>query len=350
MLISIIVPVFNVYEYIDKCVHSILSQTYDDFELILVNDGSFDGSESKCRNWERIDNRIKVINQDNKGVSAARNAGITLAKGIYITFVDADDYLEKNFLYCMTRHIDLNNPKDIIICGYNYVRGEKKQQQSFFANSQMIERNQKKQLIRMSLGIEKSSRIGKRTTTNIGGPCMKLIRREFLEFYSIRFVDGLVRMQDTVFCIECFSHFNSGEYINEYLYNYVFRENSAVNKYYSNFEYISKQILYEITRVLDSNSLTDLDQEELVAIETVKLLYETIRLQYAHRDCKLKILEKRKEIKRICGCPIFNRAIRGIFAYKHAGFMMLFFCILLRLRLFVLAYLGVKFKDWMRGV
>lgn len=94
MKFSIIVPIYNVEEYIDKCVSSLLNQTYKNIEIILVDDGSPDGCPEKCDQYALQDNRIKVIHKKNGGLSDARNAGLRIAKGDYIIFVDADDYIE----------------------------------------------------------------------------------------------------------------------------------------------------------------------------------------------------------------------------------------------------------------
>ena len=92
-LISIIVPVYNVEKYLNRCVDSILAQTYDNLEIILVDDGSLDESPSICDQYEKLDKRIKVIHKENGGLSSARNAGLDIATGRYIGFVDSDDYI-----------------------------------------------------------------------------------------------------------------------------------------------------------------------------------------------------------------------------------------------------------------
>lgn len=97
-LISVIVPVYNVALYLRRCIESILRQTYSNFELILINDGSSDGSEEICNTYQSKDKRITVINQANQGVSSARNRGLQIARGQYICFVDSDDYIDKNYL------------------------------------------------------------------------------------------------------------------------------------------------------------------------------------------------------------------------------------------------------------
>ena len=97
-LISIIVPIYNAEIYLDKCIKSILNQSYDNFELILVNDGSADNSANIVKKYMENDKRIIYLNQKQSGVSAARNNGINNAHGDFITFIDADDMIEKDYL------------------------------------------------------------------------------------------------------------------------------------------------------------------------------------------------------------------------------------------------------------
>ena len=93
--VSIIVPFYNAEKFLDKCINSVLKQTYDNYELILVNDGSTDGSQKICEKYcNTSENKIRYIYQNNAGVSSARNKGIDSAKGEFITFVDADDHID----------------------------------------------------------------------------------------------------------------------------------------------------------------------------------------------------------------------------------------------------------------
>lgn len=98
MLISIIIPIYNAAQYLEKCIKSILNQVNANFELILINDGSTDNSLSICEKYAKIDKRIQIFNQINQGVSSARNLGIQHSKGEWITFIDADDYIEQNYI------------------------------------------------------------------------------------------------------------------------------------------------------------------------------------------------------------------------------------------------------------
>ncbi len=95
--ISVVVPCFNVENYIDKCLDSIVGQSYKNLEILLVDDGSSDSTGRKCDEWALRDKRIRVIHQENCGLSCARNKGIINATGSYISFIDSDDYLDKDF-------------------------------------------------------------------------------------------------------------------------------------------------------------------------------------------------------------------------------------------------------------
>ena len=97
-MISVIVPVYNVEKYLDKCIQSILNQTYRNFELILVDDGSTDNSGKMCDEYSKKDKRIKVIHKENGGLSDARNCGTNVAKGTHVTYIDSDDYVSEYYL------------------------------------------------------------------------------------------------------------------------------------------------------------------------------------------------------------------------------------------------------------
>lgn len=116
-LISVIVPVYNVEKYLPKCMESILNQTYKNFEIILVDDGSADKSLDVCYSYAKKDNRVKVFSQQNGGPSKARNTGLKNALGKYVAFVDSDDWLEQNYLEYLHDAITENNC-DMAICNY----------------------------------------------------------------------------------------------------------------------------------------------------------------------------------------------------------------------------------------
>lgn len=123
-LISIIVPVYNVKDYLEKCLQSICVQTYKNLEIILIDDGSSDGSGELCDLFAQRDGRIKVIHQTNAGQSAARNRGLAVAQGEFLGFVDSDDWIEPD-MYEFLYHLLKENGADISICSHYRDKGKK---------------------------------------------------------------------------------------------------------------------------------------------------------------------------------------------------------------------------------
>ena len=114
--LSVIVPVYNTEKYLRECVDSILAQTFEDFELILVNDGSTDGSGAICEEYAAKDPRIQVIHQKNGGITVARKSGVRVAQGEYVTFVDSDDWIERE-MYATMLDFGKEAAPDVVICG-----------------------------------------------------------------------------------------------------------------------------------------------------------------------------------------------------------------------------------------
>ncbi len=170
--ISVIVPIFNTAEYLQKCICSIQNQSYRNLEIVLINDGSTDNSLDICNKFAENDKRIIIIDKENGGVSYARNAGLDTASGDYIGFVDSDDYISPD-MYKQLIEVSLDNDADIVECGYNINNEECKTIISFPFKNEVINGNYE---------CSKSFFIG-RNSVNIN--CNKLYRRRI--FDDIRF-------------------------------------------------------------------------------------------------------------------------------------------------------------------
>lgn len=138
-LVSIIVPIYNSELYLEKCIYSLINQSYKNIEIILVNDGSSDRSLSLCRKYQKIDNRIIVIDKENSGVSDTRNVGINMAHGIYILFVDSDDYLG---IDSIRKLVEINNDDTLVSLGHYIVSDnslkENKYSKSIYTSDEII--------------------------------------------------------------------------------------------------------------------------------------------------------------------------------------------------------------------
>lgn len=134
-LISVIVPVYNMECYLEKSLETIVNQSYHNLQIILVNDGSTDGSLAICQKYAKIDNRIQIISQRNKGVAAARNTGLAAVRGNYIGYIDPDDFAEPNMIMDLYRALTTSGA-DISVCGYEMF-GENGRRRFFSSNREV---------------------------------------------------------------------------------------------------------------------------------------------------------------------------------------------------------------------
>lgn len=185
--ISVIIPVYNASSFISKCIKSVLNQTYNDFELILINDGSTDNTLNICNTFAKNDSRIIIISKKNEGVSIARNIGIDNSSGDYITFIDADDYIEKFHL----ENLIVNSDSDFVFTGYkNY--GKSKCDFQITRNYRQDSKTFVKDLL-----VEYDERSD--TSCGLQYPWAKLYKNSIIQQYHLRFPVGMKYGEDTCF-------------------------------------------------------------------------------------------------------------------------------------------------------
>ncbi len=206
-MISVIVPVYNSQKYLDRCIKSILNQTYRDFELLLIDDGSTDSSGLICDKYAKSDSRVSVIHKVNGGVSKARNIGIDNATGDYVTFVDSDDYIsETMFSDLMACFADT---ADMVVGSLKMVSemGETEylMEDSLISTKALLEDYLSGTFPRICLN----------------GPCVKLFRKDIIDKHHIRFDCNMRLGEDTVFVTEYLSHCKKIWTTNKVLYFYM---------------------------------------------------------------------------------------------------------------------------------
>src|SRR5699024_8503264 len=220
--ISIIVPVYNKEKYLDQSLKSILNQSFDNLEIILINDGSTDNSLEICKTFEKKDNRVKVISQINQGVSVAGNTGIDNASGKYIGFVDPDDWIEKDmFLKMYKKYEETNSP----VCISNYFQETKedviKRELSTTADV-LINKEIYNQILIKLIGPQSINE-----STIMSSVWRLLIKKELIVDNSIIFPQKINRMQDLAFSLEVFIHTEKVCVVKDCLYHYKVHDDSA---------------------------------------------------------------------------------------------------------------------------
>lgn len=221
MMLSIIVPVYNTGQYLNRCLDSILNQTFEDFELLLIDDGSQDFSSVLCDQYAQIDKRIKVFHKDNEGVSAARNDGISMAQGKYIGFVDSDDYIDLTMYEQMIEKIQ-EDSSDVCIVSHNVVSREIQFKEIPFDKDIITDYAIKASYIPLLIGRYSDKEL-------LGSCCRCLYKADILK--TIFFDLKIKLLEDTLFNIDVAFKAKKISIINKGLYNYCVNETSATNHY-----------------------------------------------------------------------------------------------------------------------
>lgn len=297
--ISIIVPVYKAEEYLPRCIESILSQDFTDFEVLLIDDGSPDNSGKICDEYAVKDNRIRVFHKKNGGVSSARNLGLDNARGEWISFIDADDYLSPDFF-------DLGDDCNCDViqksCIVVYEGSDKTEQRTIPKNDFKT----KDELYRFFV------------TRRIGALWDKFIRREVI---GEKRLDTNVHIgEDSLFFMSLLSNINRYKFNNKGFYYYIVRKNSAMDQINKNAIERTQIMINNIQNIINTlknkeeeylrdsiiyhsyiNTLYDyrkyLDQDSLKIVKRYFKEMSLSKLKYVDNNIKIKLFVKRILIK-----------------------------------------------------
>ena len=209
--ISIIIPVYNSELYLNACIDSILGQTYQNFEIILVDDGSTDRSPCLCDQYAEQDERVRVIHQDNQGVSAARNNGLNLATGDLVSFIDSDDTLDEDMYELLVKLFE-EKRADITHCGYKHIVGDEIR---LVHDTHEVIVQQRDEALRCLVGGQLFA----------GGLWNKLYKRTLIE--DLKFRVDLKNNEDILFNFELFCKAKTSVFADYAKYNYIAHKNSS---------------------------------------------------------------------------------------------------------------------------
>ena len=215
--LSVIMPIFNAEQFLADTIDSILKQDFEDFELLLIDDGSKDNSKKICEEYEKKDKRVKVLKKQNEGVSKTRNLGIEKAEGEFLYFVDADDYVKDNMFSVLMKNIQIYNA-DISMCGYQIIE-DKSTIEYYGTKKQYLYNNN--EAIKIFL---KEEQFGVALWN-------KIFRKTIIE--NLRFDEKLRINEDKWFLFNVILNANNVIYKDEILYSYIKRSTSATSGKFS---------------------------------------------------------------------------------------------------------------------
>ena len=258
--ISIIVPVYNVEKYISQCLDSLLAQTMNDIEIILIDDGSTDSSGTICNTFAQKDARIKVIHQDNTGASESRNVALNIAKGEFVMFVDSDDWIESDMcenLYALAEEYN----SDFAFCAHfdEWSDGRKikavfDEDIKIFNRDEIVE-----QLLKGVLGLTGKALKNPEKIDALVNICSKLFRRSIIENHNIRFKSlNTVPSEIQLFCLQFFIHIEKAAYIKKPYYHYRKNNLSSFTQVYRS-DLIQKWMNWTeiVDKILVENNIKD---------------------------------------------------------------------------------------------
>jgi glycosyltransferase involved in cell wall biosynthesis len=280
--ISIIVPIYNVEKYLNKCIDSILAQTFIDFELILVNDGSPDNCGEICNEYAKKDSRIKVIHKENGGVSSARNTGIEIAKGQYFGFIDSDDTIHEK-MYEILYQNAVQYSSDIVLCDFLEVNEDENPEEKNKTEFSLLHYSNIQALYHLY-------------TTEAGKsdmwvyPWNKLYKGWL--FNDLRFKEGRI-YEDEFMAHEILYSSTKVTCVNEKLYNYLQRPDSYIGSKFSKRKFDRVYALKEradFFRTIKQNYLHNLAQRHF--IDVFIFYYFKAKFEISNAKKELKELKK----------------------------------------------------------
>ena len=282
-LISIIVPIYNVKDYLDICIKSLVEQSYKNLDIILIDDGSTDQSGVICDEWARKDERIYVVHTINYGVSTARNIGIRLAKGDYIGFVDGDDWVDNDTYECLLSEI-LKNDADV--SGGGYIKE--------YVSESVIPFKREKTMVYSRERILQEIFTLEKPKILFWEVCDKLFKAELIKGYNFDISVGA--SEDKLFFWECMINAKKFSYAPLYKYHYRMRKDSATHGK------ISEKTISELKANRKINDLAKKENDSLkkvIMFDYLSSLLSTTRqmIVYDPLVYKKEIIKSQKEVR-----------------------------------------------------
>jgi len=283
VLVSIVVPVYNVKLYLSRCLESLVTQTHRTLEIILVNDGSTDGSEIICKEWVKRDDRIRLVEQENQGLGEARNKGLSVAQGQYLAYVDSDDWVQSDYIESML-FVAEKNQADLIVCNYQKVYGE---------HGKYVYKPEK---MKLTPYCDLSVQADRSLLIYIGTLVWnKLYRREWMLEVGIKQPSGAV--EDMCVSFVYAAKAKKIIHVNKILYNYYQREASLITG-----DKAFHHLLHAL-EIIKRNAQLYIDYDDF-AYEINKIMSDGI-VYYDHlnkdkSDCRLQVNILKQRFNELC--------------------------------------------------
>lgn len=272
--LSIIVPVYNAEKYLQDCIEMLQSQPIHDFEIILVNDGSQDGSEQICKKYEQKAENIIYVYQENQGPSVARNTGLAYARGEYVAFCDSDDKVDENIYQVLLKNAWDNNA-DICLCDFYSERDGQPGGMPWEDETSMTRGEILQELIPSMIGNQKDF---DDNTPLWGSVCRGIYKKRIIDEYQVKFPEDIRFAEDLVFSIRFLEHAQRAVILNQVLYYYTCNPDSIMNthiNYKPEMFQTRSQVLNYVSELLNSMNILE-NNKKRIAVTARAYFHEAV--------------------------------------------------------------------------
>ena len=318
-LVSVVIPVYNVEQYLNECVDSVLDQTYSDYEIILVDDGSTDNSGKLCDDYLSLDNRIKVIHRENGGLSAARNTGMDAATGDYIYFLDSDDYIESVTLERLVHTAKTDDADIVFFDGYVFYTDCEDDGTSYgYSRHDHYQTDTGRKVLEKLL-------INEEYRTAVP---LTFYNAKYLQKSNLRFYEGILH-EDELFTFQTFNANGIVAHCHEELYARRIRLASIMTASSNERRFTSMLVIFNELAEMYRTKRAEGHAADMYLIRTAKaviarykLLSDEQQVQFAdsYKEFKKSVMRYKgfgdMKLKIKCSGPIMNKIYRGINKYK----------------------------------
>ena len=348
--VSIIVPAYNVENYIERCLNSLVNQTFKDIEIITINDGSTDKSLELLNKYAKEDIRVSVIDLGDEGVSYCRNLGVEKANGKYIMFVDSDDWIDSNMIEAMYKKAE-ENKLDLVMCSYIREFKDHSKEKRFNLPEEIIykEDKVKNELLRKLVGPVKEELSNPEMLDALGTVWGKLYRADILKENKIKFVDlkEIGSAEDTLFNIFTFNYLKKVMFLNKPMYHY-WRDNpkSVTSQYNPKLKEQRKVFFKYISDFIRENNFEQVFEEALNNRICTSVL--GLGLIECSKNNKINGINKIKNIKKIINEEYIRNAYKNL-ELKYISIHWRIFYFFIKNKMSFCSYLMLSTIEFLRA-
>lgn len=310
-IISIIVPMYNVENKIDECIKSILKQSYVKLDIILIDDGSIDSTYEICEKYSNVDERITLVHQENKGVSVARNYGIDIARGKYIMFLDADDYLDNRICEVLLKNIKKNNCDIQITNKIFHINGEVFEN-ILYKEKEFCRENKERDLFILDLMTSYYDTKMNDVKYLSCGVTAKLFYSKIIKDNKIKFLENCHFGEDVLFNLNIFEKARKIGYIEYNGYHFNVSPDSSTHKFRDDWKISHEKFVNGIEAYILKNKTQDARFLETLEMMRVTRISGLINSYFFNKENPKKFIEKYKEFRNFITQNSYKKSINKV--------------------------------------